>query len=78
MNNGQYIRSDFEGADGSIIGRHVEAENPAEIEVALLGRSALVVWTSLTTDQITEIIWKYNNGLLCESRVITEEEYDNL
>jgi hypothetical protein len=73
-----YVLTEFEGVEGGVIAAAVEKAHFPKLEIALISPDALAMWTSLSPEEVTQEIWKHNNGLLCESRIITEDEYDAL
>lgn len=53
-----------------------EASPAAEVEA--IGSGFLIFWTTLSLEEVQQLVWPHNNGLLCECKEITEEQYDAL
>lgn len=76
--SGMYVFAEFEGAKGSHIFDAMWSTLPKGIRPLLSGPSFIVAFSEVGEDAVRDEIWKHNEGLLCETREISEDQYDAL
>lgn len=76
----RYVLASYElpsGSDDFHVAEMIQKGKP-KAEIELIESGFLIFWTALSLEEVQQLVWPHNNGLLCECKEISEEQYDAL